>query len=192
MKRLVYMMGAMLILQSNVAAQSKTKIKVNSINQVGLLAGGSTNSLGWQSVNGISFGTFSVGAGVGMDYYHFKTIPLFADVRKNLWDRKQTPFMYLDIGTNLPSDRFVSESQWHKSTYGEGLFYDIGIGYKWTLTGRLGLNLAFGYSQKNINETQKVAYWSWPILGTISEENWNTSYFKYSFRRLGFKAGLSF
>lgn len=190
---MIFFVAALLILQAHLAAQTKGRIKFNSISQVGLMAGGSTNGLHVQSVNGIRIETFSVGAGSGIDYYHFKTIPLFIDLRKNLWNRKQTPFMYLDIGTNLPSDRFVSESQWQKSNFSAGLFYDFGIGYKWTLTGRLGLNLGFGYSQKDVQETRQDRSWLWDPISPVSwEESWNVSYFKYSFRRIGFKAGLSF
>jgi hypothetical protein len=192
MKRLIYLFAAMLVLQMQTAAQSKEKIKFYSITQAGLLAGGSTNSLQLQTTNGVRFGTFSAGAGVGIDYYHFKTIPLFVDVRKNLWNRDQTPFMYFDFGTNLPWQRSVSESDWARSKFDEGFFYDIGIGYKWKLKGRLGLNASFGYSQKNVQENRQERFWSGPPMPVTWDESWNSSHFKYSFRRLGFKIGLSF
>ncbi len=194
MKNAIYLLAAMLLIQFNLEAQTKNKIRFTNISQAGFVAGCSTNALQLQTITGISYKTFSLGAGAGIDYYYFKTIPLFIDVRKNILEKKETPFVYFDLGTNLPWDRSKTESQWQKSTYGNGIFYDFGLGYKWTCKGSFALNFSFGYSQKQVKETQETSFWPWidfPVI-RAGGENKNTYHFDYAFRRFSFKAGLSF
>ena len=194
MKKTIYLLAAMLVIQLHLAAQTKNKIRFSNISQAGFIAGGSTNSLLLQTINGISYKTLSLGAGAGIDYYYFKTIPLFIDVRKNILDKKETPFVYLDLGTNLPWDRSRTESQWQKSTYYNGIFYDFGLGYKWTFKGSFALNFSLGYSQKHVKEAQETNFWAWIDFPTIRPggDNIDTYHFDYTFRRFSFKTGLSF
>ena len=82
MKKLIFA-TAILVLQFGVNAQEKVKFKFTSINLVGLLYGQAGTAFQLQTVNGVSYKTFSGGIGIGMDDYYLKTIPLFFDIRKN-------------------------------------------------------------------------------------------------------------
>jgi hypothetical protein len=195
MKKAIYIVAAIFFLQLNMAAQSKSKPKFSGITQAGFLAGGSTNSLQLQTINGIGYRGFSLGIGAGIDYYYLKTIPLFADVRKDIFAKKKTPFVYFDMGTDLPWNKTETEDAWQKSQYKNGLFYDFGIGYKWLLKERLGLNFSLGYSQKKLRETRETIYWMWrdfPPYGPSTESGKDTTDYKYSLQRISFKIGLSF
>lgn len=194
MKKVIYLLALILFFQYQLAAQTKNKIRFSNISQAGFIAGGSTNALQLQTINGINYKTFSFGAGAGIDYYYFKTVPLFVDVRKDIFSRKTTPFAYFDLGASLPWDRHKSESEWQQSSYSNGIFYDFGLGYKWTFKGRLALNFSFGYSQKQIKETEETNFWPWMDFPTLrpTGENRNLSYYDYTFRRFSFKTGLSF
>lgn len=195
MKKATYIVAAMFVLQLNIAAQSKSKPRFAGITQAGFLAGGSTNSLQLQTINGIGYRGFSLGIGTGIDYYHFKTIPLFIDARKDIFSKKKTPFVYLDMGPNMPWNRTVTEDTRQKGQYKNGLFYDFGIGYKWVLKERLGLNFSLGYSEKTLKETKEDFYWIWrdfPPYGPSSQSVGDTTYYKYSLQRISFKIGLSF
>src|SRR5690348_17254089 len=106
-------------LQLITIAQSKVKFETN--NQIGLLSGSSGNALQLQTINGISYKTVSLGIGIGIDNYYFKTIPLFVDVRKNIFEKKQTPFLYVDAGTNFPEKK-QETTAWELTTYHPGLY----------------------------------------------------------------------
>lgn len=169
--------------QFNAIAQSKIKFK--SINQFGLLAGASENAFQLQTINGISYNTFSAGIGVGFDNYYFKTIPLFVDVRKNIFDRKHTPFVYADVGFNFPKNKKGVPTQWQRSEYSRGIYYDVGIGYQIPLEGRLALNMSLGYSLKKTEETREY------FIGQNPADT-RKEYYDYMFRRATIKLGLSF
>ena len=91
MKSKVIFIVAML---SSLTMIAQTKIKFTTINQVGFLSGASGNALQLQSINGVKYKTYSLALGAGIDNYYLKSIPVFVDLRKNIFDRKQTPFLY--------------------------------------------------------------------------------------------------
>src|SRR6476661_5472613 len=74
----------------------------SSINQIGLVAGEQNESYVLQSVNGLKYKTWMVGAGVGIDGYRYRSIPVFFQLRKEFPVKGDAIFLYNDIGTNYP------------------------------------------------------------------------------------------
>jgi len=163
-----------------ICAQSKLKFENN--NMVGLLSGESGNSWQLQTINGISYKRYSLGLGVGIDHYYAETIPLFADLRASLYQKGQTPFVYLDLGTNFPTQK-DEVTTWQTTTYDPGFYYDFGCGYKWTLKKHLYINASFGYSKKKYG--MKDEYHS---VGTDVYPN----LYEYQLQRFSMKMGLGF
>jgi len=180
MSRLFFIICAVIMWSTQACAQGKFRFK--SINQVGLLVGASKPAFQMQSVNGVSYRGYSVGLGVGMDNYYFKTIPLFVQVRKNILTRTATPFVYVDLGANLPQDKEV-ETSGQTSKFSSGLYYDIGIGYAAQVWKAVGLNVSIGYSRKETSENR--------VYGFLGADGRMESY-DYAFRRLSLKLGFSF
>ena len=173
---------AALLCYFNSPGQSKLKFK--TINQFGVALGASQNATQFNSINGVGYKTFSAGIGVGFDSYYFKTVPVFLDLRKNIFNREHTPFVYADAGYNFPKGiEYVT--QWEKSTYSGGVYYDLGIGYQIPLAGKLALNMSVGYSQKNLDETKEYSLWGMP-------NETRMEYYNYTFRRATIKLALSF
>lgn len=135
---------------------AQTKLKFVNNNQIGLLSG-SGNALQLQTINGISYKTSFLGIGTGIDNYYFKTIPLFIDVRKNIFSKKQTPFFYADAGTNFPVKTRASTTG-QLTTYQPGLYYDFGFGYKWLIAKQLFVNASFGFSEKRYHSHEEFHY----------------------------------
>ena len=189
-----FLLAASLLLMMNAIGQQNEKPRFNTIFNAGLVVGKSDNNLQLQSINGIKYKTYSAGIGVGVDNYYFKTIPLFIDLRKNIFEEKFTPFVYADFGTSIPWDRAKVEP-WTTSYYSSGFFYDMGVGYSIPIKGRLALNISAGYSEKKLNESHETSYWIWrdfPPYDIPSTTNKDTTYYKYTLRRFSFKIGLSF
>ena len=166
----------------HITAYAQTSgIKYTGIFQAGLLHGASEPSWQVQVVNGVSYKTFSLGIGVGFDHYSFKTLPLFADLRKNIFDRANTPFVYADYGTSLALEDDIS-SPWVHYEYERGEYYDLGTGYSWSMKKRGSFIVSLGYTQKTVVEKRQY-HWS-PLP--------NGERIDYTLRRLVVKAGLRF
>ena len=174
-------------------AQKTNKIQYMNRSSMGILVGGSDRSMSLQTINGISYKTYSAGIGIGIDYYHTKTIPVFVDLKKNIFNRQKTPFVYLDLGYSLPSDSKVTSTNWWKtdiSEFGKGYYYDAGIGYQFPVKGRVAIQFSLGYNLKQMSEDISYEY---DARSSIWYTERNTrEHYDYSFRRLHLKFGLGF
>ncbi|MGN6163845.1 MAG: hypothetical protein ACTHOF_04820 [Flavisolibacter sp.] len=178
----------LLLFTVGLQAQEKPELKFSSINQVGFLKGSSDQALQLQTVNGVVYKTWFAGIGAGLDDYNFKTFTIFADLRRNILNRSQTPFVYIDMGTSLPS-KTHEEDLWQTITYKNGLYFDAGIGYTIALKGSLSFNFSAGYSQKYLHEAimAKGIVIDFPVGGGPQAE-----YYDYTFKRLSVKMALGF
>ena len=91
-----------------------TKLKFTSMNSVGLMMGQSNPQLTVQTVNGVQYKQWFLGAGAGLDYYFNRTMPLFIELRKTIIPRKHL-YLYADGGINLPLIKEREEEMWFKS-----------------------------------------------------------------------------
>lgn len=177
----------------NAIGQQKDKIKFHSINSAGVIVGNHNQAFQLQSINGIKHKTYSAGIGVGLDDYYFKTVPLFIDLRKELLEKKLTPFVYVDLGAGIPWDRAKIET-WTTSYYKSGLLYEMGVGYSIPVKGRFAFNFSVGYSEKILNETRETSSWIWTdyMPGFAPSSYKDTADYRYTFRRISLKIGFSF
>lgn len=185
-----FLMGAVLIAAYITAnAQNTVKPKFTSINQFGIAWGGTDDALQLQTINGITYQTWSAGIGLGLDYYWERTVPIFLDLRKNVFSKKQTPFVYADMGVNMPWVKAGKNDTWYSSDYSQGGYYDIGIGYRVPVYKSLLANISFGYTQKKFREERKneMNIFDFSPYGHNSVEHYS-----YTLRRLSLKLGLSF
>ncbi|MES2649014.1 MAG: hypothetical protein V4717_19200 [Bacteroidota bacterium] len=124
-----------LFLQASlVNAQKNKHIQFTSYTTAGILAGESPVAFSVQTVNGVSYNKWFLGAGFGLDDYYMKTLPLFASVRKNFELKKCRVFLYADAGTH-----FLVNPDNHE----EGL-YSYNTNGKWYLEGGAGLKVGSG------------------------------------------------
>lgn len=177
------------LVASSVRAQQKPAAKFSSINQLGFITGSSDQAIQAQTINGVAYKTWFAGIGAGFDGYGINSIPLFADVRKAIFPKQQTPFIYLDLGTSLPLKK-EEKSTWYNRTYSGGLYYEAGVGYAWPVKGRLSVNLSAGFSQKSLRETRTFS--GVVIDFPPYERELQKEYYDYTYRRFSFKLALQF
>src|SRR5204863_4866262 len=111
--------------------------KFHSINNISLINGDKGVSAGLQSVNGVQKGNLFAGVGLGLDYYLYRTVPLFADFRYEFGKTKNKFFAYADGGVNLEwveetySDGpiFIWEGSNISGEFHNGAYTDLGLGY---------------------------------------------------------------
>ena len=183
--RIIFIVCFVLLASSTLQAQNN-KPKFSSLLQVGLVDGQSGPAATIQSINGVRYQEWSAGIGVGLDYYHTRTVPLFLDVRRNIFKSEKTPFLYLNCGYNFT---WLTEEQKGYS-YSEskgGLYYDAGIGYAVPVLKQSSLFFTAGYSIKKITTSsggRPIDIWSSYIPPFYQAE--------YSLSRISVKAGLRF
>jgi len=111
-----------------------------------------------QSVNGLYHRSWFIGAGIGLDNYRYRSIPLFLSVTRGLLHvgARHSLFAGLDGGTNFPWCRYQLPYTFPSSysTFHPGLYWNARIGYRFNLSEQHGQALLFsaGYSYKALRE----------------------------------------
>jgi hypothetical protein len=162
-----------------------------SINTVGLLAAQAGNAFQLQTVNGAQYKSWFLGAGIGLDYYRYRTIPLFLDLRKEFFSGADKLFVYADAGASFA---WVSDNQ--KSGYADekfsnGFYDDFGLGYKRVIAKHSAFLLSLGYSYKKLTQTYTQYYFHTdgdPGIGPVFQ----TQKINYAMNRLTIKIGWEF
>lgn len=180
-------------LHNAVTAQKKPSLKMAKISsafRVGLLNGQADKAGSeLQLVSGFAYKTWFTGIGAGIDYYsNLKSIPLFIDIRKDIKENKNTPFINADAGYNLPLTP-KNYKPWLQYKFDGGIYYELGAGYKFSLSGSLGLALSVGYSYKNFREKDTTPSGMGPGGELLPPQ---INIYDYKFRRLSVKVGFWF
>lgn len=166
--------------------KNKCSCGFSSMVQVGPVVGGNTQRWMAQSVNGIRYKEWFVGIGGAVDFYRFRTIPVFLDVRRYLTQKITTPFIYVDGGVNLPWLMEREKPSYEKEDFKAGWYFDAGLGYRLSIGGRHGILLSAGYTEKNTSSKRWVAYYC-PLTTCPDSER-----LRYTFKRYVFKLGWQF
>ncbi len=183
---------------SHAQIQMKKKPSVNftTIVQAGILEGQADKTFGqFQLVNGIQYNAWFYGLGLGIDYYGAKrTVPLFLDVKADLKKSGRTPFVYADAGYNFSWLRDGDKMTYWGTDYktSGGLFYETGLGYKFTLKNKMAFGLSAGYSFKQHKEMYKRnIFMDFP---PYNQPGYVQPYdiYDYQFRRISVKFNCSF
>ena len=173
-------------------AQEKEKksscgCRFQSINQFGLIDGSTDTDFHLQTINGLRFGNWFTGIGVGIDYYYVRSVPIFLDLRNYWFKRRNSPFVYADIGVNLPWAKDYDDFIFQDINYKEGLYYDLGLGYKLGLKNTHALSLSAGFNFKRLSGKRVYNFCPFlpPCLETYEE-------FDYKMNRISMKFGWEF
>ena len=130
-------------------AQDKN-IKFRSINSAGLLLGEGTPRLILQTINGIAYNKFYSGIGIGVDYYNYKSYPLFFDQRI-YFGYNGKAFGYGDLGYNFSSNPPGKYNVYYGgSLYKGGIYSDLGFGYRTRFIKHSFLIFEIGLSYKQL------------------------------------------
>ena len=193
MKKIFIIVGVLTVASSMYAQQkdgntNKTSFHFSGIAQVGLLQGQGPSAFQAQSISGIRYKTWFAGAGIGIDNYMLRTIPLFLDLRKNILNKESSPYVFTDIGLGFPWLRKDQENLHFNSDFSNGLYYNAGLGYSISIAKRKALLLSTAFSLKQLRE-KRYGYIPW------CENNCQLSLVgtdKYTLRRISLAIGLSF
>jgi hypothetical protein len=152
----------------------------------GVAAGESRPSGLFQTINGVRYNNWFAGIGAGLDYYSYRTIPVFFDLRRDI-GKLNKGFIYADVGYNFPwKEKPGKEISFYNSYhFTKGLYSDIGIGYKLNLNENPSFLFSAGYSYKKVHN--KIGVVNQCLVPPCSEKFTN---YEYGFGRIVLKAGI--
>lgn len=169
---------------------SQNKIQFHSQNYVGLLEGDNGSSFQFSTINGVQRGTWFAGLGTGLDWYLYRSIPLFISVNKDWKASGRTFYFSLDAGTNYAwTSR--ERSRWNdfiSSDFSPAIYWGAGIGYKAGFRNKKdALLINLGYSYKRLKEEQvKAVFCINPPCPNLIEN------YDYRTKRLSLRVGWQF
>lgn len=158
----------------------------SSLYNIGFMEGENGSSLQLQTVQGIRYGKWFAGIGAGLDYYQLRTIPVFLDIRREFFNKKNAPFIYADAGYHFAWARDQDKGGWTKISYDGGLFYDVGLGYRIGSSNKQnGFLISAGYSFKYLREAHAS-----PVCINWNCQDETNEWFRYKLNRLSLKIGM--
>jgi hypothetical protein len=166
----------------------------HSINSIGLLEGQAGSAFQLQTINGAQYKSWFGGIGLGLDYYRYRTVPLFVDLRKEFGKANNKLFVYSDVGINFGWVTDKQKTQYViDDKFNNGFYTDLGFGYKVNLGKNGGLMLSLGYTFKKVIETYKspIYFYGNPI-NSEPPLNDQTIQYSYSLDRVTIKIGWEF
>jgi hypothetical protein len=134
---------------------SEKPLMFHSINQVGLLDGSTGTYFQMQSVNGFQYKKWFAGIGAGLDYYRYRSFPLFADVRRQFGNPNKSFFIYADAGVHFIWVRTQDKKAYYFNAddqFINGFYCDAGLGYQLKLKTGSALLFSAGFSYKKVTE----------------------------------------
>lgn len=134
-------------------SQTKPSVHFASYNSIGIVAGKSPVAYMAQTVNGLKFNSWFLGAGFGIDNYFIKTLPLFGDLKKEFVFKKVRLFLYADAGGQfITKDRKKTTGLYVYTTQGN-LYLDGGLGVTIKTGKRNSIFFCAGNTFKKITQT---------------------------------------
>ena len=168
--------------------------RFRSDNYVGLSIGEMGSYGQGQTVNGLSAGPWFVGLGAGLDYYRFRSVPLFLSVSHDLLSgRRNALFLILNGGVDLPwYKRDLLAYQDMSSAFRPGLYWATGLGYRWRFSEAshkaLLLSATYGSGKLTERQTIKGGCYDPPTCAVNSE----TDTYDYTNRTVHLGIGVEF
>ncbi len=168
----------------------------HSINNVGLLEGETGSAFQLQTINGAQYKSWFAGAGLGLDFYRIRSIPLFADIRKEFGKGNNKLIVYADMGVNFSWATDQQKTSYvQNDKFNNGFYSDLGLGYKVAAGKKNAVLLSVGYSFKKSVESyydQMFFYGPGLIYTLTMQTDGSREKINYSLNRLALKIGWEF
>lgn len=193
--KFVALIVCLFFLTNAVVAQKKMqKIKPIVAAEISLLNGDNhvNGQLNLQA--GVQQQNWQLSAGAGFDYYKYRTVPVYIELKRVFGLQQHQFFLYFKGGADLawPTEdqKTLRNPNWwggnSPSVFKNGVYIDGGFGYTLFNKKHHGFYTAAGFSQKSLTEIYTEQVWN----GTISVPAKRTAV--YQMNRLGLRVGYQF
>ncbi len=183
-----------LLIGINLMAQlSKQKGSIAVAAQTALLNGENQVNAQILFTGGYLQNGYYIGLGTGFDYYKYRTVPVFIDIKKYFGNGDRQFFIYANGGVNIawPTTTQRQQSGWwgwnNLSQFKNGIYSDIGFGYNLFNSKKRGFFTAVGFSNKTLSESYDEQIWTGNNQPITSKRN-----LEYSMNRILIRFGYRF
>lgn len=139
-------------------ANAQKKISYTGSVEGGILKGSKPVSSFIFTTQGITYKQYIVSAGSGIDFYPFRSVPLFADVKKKFTSKAIQPFIQAAMGFNFTSAGSSDAKLFYNYASGHfsnGFFAKGGGGLMFRAQKKWKFTLSAGYTYKTTSYTYK-------------------------------------
>jgi hypothetical protein len=192
-----FILVLVMIFGINCIAQQKNTnhfFRFHSINNEGLILGQAGSAFQLQTTNGFQHQSWFGGVGIGLDFYRLRSIPLFADFRKEFGKSENKFFVFADAGINFhwASDKEAKQFPMNDKVK-NGFYGETGIGYKIKLNQKIAVLFSGSYSYKKlVEEGNNYIYYTYPIINGTDYPLPPKEKITYNLNRLILKLGVEF
>jgi len=149
-----------------------------------------------ETVNGVYKGPWFLGLGTGLDYYRYRSVPLFLSVTRDLLGAPKIGKLYVlaNGGINFPWYNQAQLPYGVKSIkFYPGVWWNAGLGYRARLSRAADRAILFSvsYGMKKLSERQK-GQTICPTCYLVEVQNPPTNEYEYLNRVLLFAVGFQF
>ena len=180
-----------LLLFSIVYTKAQDSLQFKAQQWVGHLEGENGSAFQFTTAAGVQLGSNFLGLGSGIDWYYFRSVPVYLTYQYNLPTGKKRFFVNADAGLNYYWKKKAGISGWTNTIsdkFYPSTYFETGIGYRTYFKNKkdaLLFHIGFGY--KKLKEDQET-----PLVCVMAPCPTTVGHFSYKMRRLSIKMGWEF
>jgi hypothetical protein len=126
----------------------------------------------------------SAGIGTGIDIYSYQVLPVFAEIKYDIFNNDITPYLYGRAGYSFPLSK-ENTDQWYNLEYKGGFVGGVGAGLKTGFGKHFALVFSIGYNYQELRQISESYPWY------SSQDTQYTERIDY-LKRIGVSAGFIF
>ena len=176
---------------SEITAQEIKKEKKFFSSQIssGIVEGEQGTSFHVELLNGIRYKTWFGAIGTGLDYYYYRSIPVYLSGIKYLSPGNHSFFIQGDAGMNFAWVEDRGMNVWNEISheFKPGIYWNGMLGFATGLDRKNSFSFGIGYSQKSLKEIREMAVM---CFSPPCENTYET--YKYNLKRLTLRLGWQF
>jgi len=179
------------VIMNEITAQEIKKGKKYFSSQIssGIVEGEQGTSFHIDLLNGIRYKTWLGGIGTGLDYYYYRSIPVYLSGIKYLSPNNHSFFVQGDAGMNFAwvEDRRINAWNEVSHEFKPGIYWNGIVGFATGLDRKNSFSFGLGYSQKSLKEIREMSVM---CFSPPCESTYET--YKYNLKRLTLRLGWQF
>jgi len=204
MKKTFLILLSFVAIISGIAAQEITKVRKDAPKEsfrtfgekkifssqisTGLVEGEQGPGLHVELLNGIRYKTWFAGIGTGLDYYYYRSIPVYFSGIKYLSPRNHSFFIQGDVGLNFAwEDEAINTWNEVSHEFKPGLYWNGMLGFATGLDRKNAFSFGLGYSYKSFKEIKEMVVM---CFNPPCENTFET--YQYNLKRLTLRLGWQF
>jgi hypothetical protein len=184
----------MLFMLVSVCCSVQSQFHYHGAVEAGLVNGNWETNSYVQTTHGIRYKQWLFGLGAGIDYYRYRSVPVYVEVQRSFGKKTVRPFVVAAAGVNTTWPTEEQKQEWNgwlqrtPAIFSNGLYSRLGAGVLLNARAKVTFSLRAAYSYKALSRSYTEFTWDpWPQPTNITEKE-----MEYRLNRLTIGLGVSF